>query len=263
MELVPNLFAYNKMMKKHNLFVSTIISVLLLTACGSSSKNSESADQISTQPVNVEQEINSLSASEKADGWELLFDGTSTNGWHNYLQTTLEGWQVEDGILFTPGKQGDIVTDREFENFEISLDWKIEDQGNSGVFFHIVEDPKYKRIHETGPEFQIIDNENYPAELTESQKTGANSDVKAPTVAAANAPGSWNSTRISVNQGQVEHWLNGQKILEYDMDSPEWKQLVADSKFADMDYAKIRKGRIGLQDHGGPVYFRNIKIREH
>src|SRR5690606_25412487 len=117
---VPNLFTHDKTMKKEQRFFSTIISALLLTACGTPSKNSESADHISTQPVNIEQEINSLSASEQADGWQLLFDGESTSGWHNYLQNTLEGWQVEDGILFTPGKQGDIVTDREFENFELS-----------------------------------------------------------------------------------------------------------------------------------------------
>lgn len=249
-------------MKKENLFFSAVISALLFTACGTSNENSQSDNQVSAEPLMAEQKINSLSEAEKADGWQLLFDGESTNGWHNYLKNTLEGWQVEDGILFTPGKQGDIVTDREYENFEITLDWKIEEQGNSGVFFHVVEDPKYKRIHETGPEFQIIDDENYPQELTENQKTGANSDVKAPTELAANAPGSWNSTRILVNQGHVEHWLNNKKILEYDMDSPEWKQLVADSKFATMDYAEVRKGRIGLQDHGGPVFFRNIKIRE-
>src|SRR5690606_35694392 len=113
-------------------------------------------------------------------GWELLFDGKSTNGWHAYLKDNPEEWQVQEGILYTPGKQGDIVTDREYENFDLVVEWKIEEQGNSGIFYHVVEDPNYPRMHETGPEFQIIDDQNYPQELTESQKTGANSDVKAP-----------------------------------------------------------------------------------
>ena len=238
----------------------------LLWGCGPTATSEVSSDG---QPDNIAVASNSdapadntLSDAEKTEGWELLFDGQNTNGWHNYLKENLEGWQVQDGILHTPGKQGDIVTDKEFENFELVVDWKIEEQGNSGIFYHVVEHQDYPRMHMTGPEFQIIDDENYPQELTENQKTGSNSDVKAPTASAANPPGSWNNTRISVNQGEVEHWLNGQKILEYNMNSAEWKQLVADSKFADMDYAKVQRGRIGLQDHGGPVFFRNIKIRE-
>lgn len=162
----------------------------------------------------------------------------------------------------TPGKQGDIVTDQEFENFELVAEWKIEEQGNSGIFYHVVEQAEYPRMHETGPEFQIIDDQNYPQELMENQKTGANSDVKAPSAAAANPPGTWNQVRIRVNKGKVVFWLNGQQIDDYDMESAEWQELVAKSKFAPMDYAKVRRGKIGLQDHGGPVAFRNIKIRK-
>lgn len=206
--------------------------------------------------------LNTLSEEEKAEGWQLLFDGKSTEGWHSYLKEQIEGWGVKDGMLTTPGGQGDIVTDNEYEHFELSLEWQIETQGNSGIFYYVVEKPEYPRMYETGPEFQIIDDENYPQALLESQKTGANSDVKAPSVLAAKAPGEWNHTRILVNRGHVEHWLNGQKVVEYDLHSPAWKALVAKSKFADMDYAKVHKGRIGLQDHGGPVAYRNIKIRE-
>lgn len=235
----------------------------LLAACGSSS-DSEKETQVVSPVVSIDKDnnINVLSDAEKAEGWKLLFDGKSTDGWHNYLKDNIEGWQANDGLLSTPGKQGDIVTDREYENFELIAEWKIEEQGNSGIFYHVVEDAAYPRMHETGPEFQIIDEANYPVELTENQKTGANSDVLAPNSLAANPPGEWNHTRIFVQQGKVEFWLNRKKITTYDMESAEWQKLVADSKFAPMHYAKVRKGRIGLQDHGGPVSFRNLKIKE-
>lgn len=251
-------------MKNKTLLCLGLIPGILL-ACGpaATSENSQhrqSTDIPDASQANVQAD-NLLSEAEKSEGWELLFDGQTTNGWHNYLKDNLEGWQARDGILYTPGKQGDIVTDQEYENFELLVDWKIEEQGNSGIFYHVVEHPDYTRMHMTGPEFQIIDDQNYPQELEENQKTGANSDVKAPDLAASNPPGEWNHTRISVDQGKVVFWLNGEQILDYDMESAEWQGLVAKSKFAPMDYAKVRRGRIGLQDHGGPVAFKNVKIK--
>lgn len=236
----------------------------LFSGCGpaSTSENSIESKTPSETALSAMPAPNALSDQEKEEGWQLLFDGNTTQGWHAYLKKEPPAWEVREGMLFTPGKRGDIVTDREFENFELLVEWKIEGQGNSGIFYHVVEHPDYPRMHETGPEFQIIDDRNYPQELTESQKTGANSDVKAPTSAASNPPGEWNQTRILVDRGRVTFWLNGEKINEYDMESTDWRELVAASKFAPMDYAKVRKGRIGLQDHGGPVGFRNIKIKK-
>lgn len=237
-------------MKPINLKGFLFIAMLPLAAC-SSSHSAE--DNSSTKIENIRE--------KEDDKWKLLIKGNSTEGWHSYLGDSATGWRVEDGVLFTEGKNGDIVTDELYENFELSLEWKIEEGGNSGIFYHVIESPEYKRIHETGPEFQIIDNENYPADLTEQQKTGALSDVLAPDEAAANAVGEWNHTRIIVNQGAVEHWLNDKKILEYQLGSDELKQQIAASKFAELPYAKVQSGRIGLQDHGGPVYYKNIKIR--
>lgn len=231
---------------------------LLASGCGPSSVDSGDVKQASGSSTS---QHNALSEKEKEDGWELLFDGKSTRGWHAYLGSDSLGWEVKDGVLMTPGKQGDIVTDQDFENFELLVEWKIEEQGNSGIFYHVVEQPDYPRMYETGPEFQIIDDHNYPQELMENQKTGSNSDVKAASVSASNPPGNWNQTRIRVDQGKVVFWLNGQQINDYDMESAEWQAMVAGSKFAPMDYAKVRSGKIGLQDHGGPVAFRNIKIR--
>lgn len=204
---------------------------------------------------------NSLAAGDNA-GFRSLIQDDSTAGWHTYLGGPVKGWKVEDGVLFTPGKQGDIVTDAIYENFELSLEWKIESKGNSGVFYNVVEDPANKRMHETGPEFQIIDDENYPQELTEQQKTGALSDVIAPNALVSKKPGEWNHTKIVVSNGSAEHWLNGKKILAYDLNSETLKGEIAKSKFSTLpSYAKSLKGRIGLQDHGGPVYYRNIKIK--
>lgn len=260
-------YTFNDMRMKNNIQMWTVmIGIALITSCSNEQK---SADVASTEAVTDKRrtaphadKLNVLSAEEKASGWQLLFDGVSTDGWHSFQKNTVEGWQVADGMLFTAGKNGDIVTNKEYENFEFTAEWKIEEQGNSGIFFYVVESPQYKRTYETGPEFQIIDDKNYPQKLKDSQKTGANSDVQAPTMFPSNKPGEWNTTRILVNRGHVEHWLNGHKILEYEFDSPEWKKLVAESKFSSLDYAKIRKGHIAFQDHGGPVAYRNIKIRE-
>ncbi len=193
--------------------------------------------------------------------WENLIGNHPSEHWHNYLKSDVTGWEIKDGILFTPGKKGDIVTNAEYSNFELEVEWKIDTGGNSGLFYYVVESPKYRRISETGPEFQIIDNDNYPVALTESQKTGSLSDVKAPEKAAVKPIGKWNKTRIIVQDGAAEHWLNGKKILSYQIGSEEWDRLVAASKFAKMDYGKTRSGRIALQDHGNKTWFRNIRIR--
>ena len=229
--------------KKSKLLSAVILSVFL-SCTGQASNDKKDLTQVETKE------------------WQLLIKDNSTAGWHNYLSDSVKGWQVEDVVLFNPGKQGDIVTDDVYENFELSLEWKIESHGNSGVFYNVVESSENKRMYETGPEFQIIDDSNYPQELTEQQKTGALSDVIAPSELTSNKPGEWNHTKIIVNNGNAEHWLNGKKILEYDLNSEELKNQIANSKFSTLpSYAKSLKGRIGLQDHGGPVYYKNIKIK--
>ncbi len=204
---------------------------------------------------------NVLTKKEIRQGWVLLFDGKTTNGWHNYLKEGISGWKAVDGELTTEGKNGDIVTDTEVANFELTIDWKIREKGNSGIFYYIVEDPQNKRMYESGPEFQIIDNENYPQKLTPNQVTGSASDVLPPSGDFTKPIGEWNVTRIVVKNGKAEHWLNGTKILSYDLDSAAWKEAVKNSKFAALNYAKTRKGKIGLQDHGDFVAYRNIKLR--
>ena len=194
--------------------------------------------------------------------WENIFNGKNLDGWHLYNSDKSVNWSVENGILFSNGGNGDIVTDAEFENFELEVEWKIKEGGNSGIFYCVQEEEQYKYLWHTGPEFQIIDDVNYPANLLEKQKTGSCSDVLPPTKLSSHSPGEWNSTRIIVFNGNVEHWLNGELVLRYSMDSQLWKEAVEQSKFSDLDYAKVRKGKIGLQDHGNPIYFRKIRIHE-
>lgn len=213
-------------------------------------------------PIFSQEGVATKAREKNKSTWQYLIKDNSTEGWHKYLGGTPEGWQVKEGVLFTLGKGGDIVTNEQYENFELSLEWKLEEKGNSGVFYYVVESPENKRIYETGPEFQIIDDINYPQELTEQQKTGALSDVIAPRKAQVKPIGQWNLTRIVSNKGKVEHWLNGRLILKYQLGSAELQQQIAASKFANLPfYAKARVGRIGLQDHGDPIYYRNIKIR--
>lgn len=208
---------------------------------------------------------NTLSAVEKAQGWALLFDGRTTNGWRGFrLDTMPSGWEVRDGALtrFAPGS--DIVTTKQYDNnFELQLDWKMDKGGNSGVFFDVVEDTSLHAIYESGPEFQILDNEAYADVTTPKTMTGANYALHAPIRDMRKPLGEWNHVRIIVSGNHVEHWMNGVKLLEYEMGSDDWKKRVADSKFKDMPkYGIVRRGYIGLQNHDATVAFRNIKLRK-
>jgi Domain of Unknown Function (DUF1080)/Glycosyl hydrolases family 2, sugar binding domain/Glycosyl hydrolases family 2, TIM barrel domain/Glycosyl hydrolases family 2 len=197
-------------------------------------------------------------------GGKPLFDGKTTDGWRGYRQQTMPaGWQVVDGALTRVGKAGDIVTVGEFENFELTLDWKIAPGANSGIFYRVVEHDEDTEMWMAAPEYQLIDDAGYPGPLKPTQKTAANYDLQPPGRDATKPAGSWNTTRIIVNGSHVEHWLNGDQIVSYELWSDEWNRLVAQSKFKDHPrYARARKGRIGIQDHGDWAAFRNIRIRE-
>ncbi|WP_417458100.1 3-keto-disaccharide hydrolase [Kordiimonas sp.] len=210
---------------------------------------------------------NTLSEHEKAAGWQLLFDGKTTDGWRSYGKPELSAeWHVEDGTLtFTPGKAGDIITEGTFTSFELSIDWKISVGGNSGIFFHVVEGPSYAYM--TGPEYQLLDNAGRDEPPLE--QAAALFALYAPSRDVSHAADSWNTSKLVVIGEQVEHWLNGVKVVEYDMSSDNFKARVAASKFSPTgrnaavmkDFAKARSGHIALQDHGDKIAFRNIKIK--
>jgi hypothetical protein len=207
---------------------------------------------------------NTLTAAEKADGWRLLFDGTSLAGWRGYRQTAApEGWKVVDGAIARVGKGGDLVSADTFSNFELQIDFRIAPKGNSGIFYHGVESADGP-IYHSAPEYQVIDNEGHPdAKNGPDRFCGANYVLDPPSNKDACKPaGEWNSARIVVNGAHVEHWLNGEKVVTYELWTPEWKAKVATTKFKDWPaYGMAKSGLIGLQDHGDEVAFKNIKIK--
>jgi 3-keto-disaccharide hydrolase len=214
---------------------------------------------------------NTLSDDEKKAGWRLLFDGRTTDGWRGYkMQQIPPGWKVIDGALVRvsggaggkgAGGGDDIITTEQFDNFELQLDWRVmEKAGNSGVVLRCSEDAATS--WHTGPEMQVLDNAAYPGRDVR-QLAGACYDLYAPSKDVSHPYGQWNTVRVVANGKHMEHWLNGTKVLEYELGSDDWKQRVAKSKFKDMQHFKDppMKGHICLQDHTARLEFRNIKIR--
>ncbi|QEH40757.1 DUF1080 domain-containing protein [Chitinophaga sp. XS-30] len=203
--------------------------------------------------------------SFSAGGWIPLFDGSSTAHWRGYQKDHLPAqWTIEDGALALTQKGGGyIVTREQFSNFELRLDWKISEGGNSGLLFHVSEDFRY--VYETGPEVQILDDERHPDAAKGAEgthKAGANYDLMAPLANAVKPAGAWNRVRLKVRNGHVQCWLNGRKVQDYRLGSTQWQNLVDKSKFAAMpQYGKTGYGHIALQDHGDKVWFRDIRVR--
>ena len=213
------------------------------------------------------QENNTLSKTEEANGWELLFDGRTTKGWRFFKGGEIEGWKVENGVLCNSGigsdYGGDIITTEMFKDFELTLEWRIDSLSNSGVFYHVQEFDSIKAIYESGPEYQLMDdtNDRNPNTLA-SQLTGANYSMNRPIGAISKPLTQWNKTRIIIKGAHVEHWLNGVKVVEYELWSKDWLRRKKISKWKNYPYYGIAKeGHIGLQDHGGLTCFRNIKIK--
>lgn len=205
--------------------------------------------------------MNTLTAAEKAAGWTLLFDGKSLEGWRAYeAGKPAAGWAVVDGALTRVGSGGDIVTSGMYRNFELTLEWNVEPGGNSGVFYRAA--PGSKWIYHSAPEMQVLDDERHADGKSPLTSAGANYGLHPAPRGVVKPAGQWNHVRLLVNGNHVEHWLNGQKIVAYELGSPDWLVLVAKSKFAEWpEYGKATEGFIGLQDHGNRVAFRNIKLR--
>lgn len=214
--------------------------------------------------------INTLTKEEKAEGWSLLFDGKTLDGWKDYNGDSLtEPWHVVDGCIQAKGEgsesSGYIVTEKEYENFIVSWDWKLSKGGNSGLLYHVVENPLFKVPFVTGPEYQLIDEPNFPEKLEEWQKTGVDYAMYLPDKSKMkiNPYGEWNNSKIVFDNGHVEHWLNGEKILEFEAWTEDWFKRKNSGKWSNApEYGLAKKGVICLQDHGYPASFRNIKIKE-
>lgn len=215
---------------------------------------------------------NQLSKQESGQHWRLLFDGKSLNGWSGFQQSTLpRAWHVEEGALalppFTgreppPAERGYIRTTDAFENFELRLQWAVAPGGNSGIFFFVREGVE-SRIWQVAPEMQILDDARHEDGIETSHRAGGLYDLYPPKCNALRPAGQYNDVRLVVNHGHIEHWLNGYRVAEYQLDSPDWRARVAKSKFADMqEFGKAHEGYLALQDHGDAVRFRNIRVRQ-
>lgn len=208
-----------------------------------------------------QEQHNTLTAEERAAGWELLFDGSTTDAWRGFrLDSIPEGWQAVDGALTRVGRGGDIITTDQFGDFELTLDWKVAEGGNSGILFRVTEEAD--RVWKSGPEMQVLDDERHPDGRAPVTSAGSNYALHAPTEHAVHPAGTWNSVRLVVQGHHVQHWLNGVLVVEYDLGTPQWEEMVAATKFDTLPfYGRVPVGHIALQDHGDWVAYRNIKIR--
>ena len=205
-----------------------------------------------------------MDAPDPDTGWIALFDGTDLSAWRGYQREDVPaGWQARDGLLvFDPsaGEGGDLVTRESFGDFELELDWRVEPGGNSGIFYRADEDPDVIWHH--APEMQILDDDAHADGDNPATSAGAAYALYPATEDVVRPAGEWNRVRIVARGPRIEHWLNGTKIVEYEVGSPDWDRRVADSKFADYPgFGEAAEGLIGLQDHGDTVWFRNIRIR--
>jgi hypothetical protein len=255
--------------------IFAILAVAVMASCNDAGNQTEAdASKTDSSMTNNDSSaaLNTLTDAEKSEGWQLLFDGSTKNGWHVYNKgSDGAAWKVEDGALYidttykVDGKRagnGDLVTDDEFDNFELSLEWKIGKGGNSGIIFLSKEDPKYDASYFTGPEMQVLDAGHADANI-EKHRAGDLYDLISASPQTVKPAGEWNQVRIIVNNGNLEFYLNGPKVVSTTLWDDNWKKMVAGSKFkAWKDFGTFKKGHIVLQDHGDPVWYRNIKIKK-
>ena len=273
-------------MKMKSLLFAFIIGILVFQACETKSGGGEDEEADTTAVTETENDtetvaetpLNTLSEKEAEEGWVLLFDGKTSEGWRGYGKDIFPSdWQVVDGTLYMAASGrgeagskngGDIIYDKKFKNFDLKLEWKVSEGGNSGIFYLGQEADDYDFIWKTAPEMQILDNERHPdAKLGKDNNRQAGSlyDIYPADPQNAKPAGEWNQVEIIVYNGTVVHKQNGETVVEYHLWTPKWEKDVADSKFPGLNenWADVaQEGYIGLQDHGDDVWFRNIKIKE-
>ncbi|MEZ4810973.1 MAG: DUF1080 domain-containing protein [Allomuricauda sp.] len=252
----------------HTKLIGLISLILLIASCKNETKKDGEAVW-HTKKVAVENEThNQLLDIEKQQGWELLFDGKTLNGWHVYnTPNEISVWEVKNGELHRNPKietqnNEDLVTDKAYKNYELVLEWKISNRGNSGIFLNVQEKPEVATAYQTGPEYQILDPNHMDYGLP-LKKTGCLYGFSPQKNEAITKAGQWNQTRIVQHNGKVEFYLNGTLTAEEDFTLPGWKDKIADTHFKDYpEFGQATQGKIALQDWYFEVWFRDIKIRE-
>jgi hypothetical protein len=265
-------------MKKLGLL--TLALVFALVSCKNSSNSGHKHDEnckhdhkkLTKQEVSI---LNGLTQKEMNEGWKLLFDGKTSKGWRGFKKQHFpKAWEVVDGTLHIKGSGrgeagskdgGDIIYDQQFENFHLSLEWKAQKAGNSGIFY-LGQEGKYDYIWQSAPEMQVLDPNHPDAMLGKNGNRQAGSLYDLVPAKPQNVkPGQWNKAEVICYKGTVVHKQNGETVVEYHLWTEEWKKMVAGSKFPKLnkDWANVaKKGYFGVQDHGDDVWFRNIKIKE-
>jgi hypothetical protein len=236
-----------------------------MAGCGSSADESASTDS-STPSTALPDSVNTLTDAERQNGWQLLFDGQSLDGWRGFKRDSVpDGWTVANGAMHFVGTASSqdgappltLITDSTFANFDLRFEWKIAAEGNSGVMYRVSEQEDLP--YETGPEYQILDNSTTEDSV---HKSGALYGLYAPSTDMTRPIGTYNEARIVVRGAHMEHWLNGTKLLEAEIGSDTWTERVAGTKFANWpNFAQMNEGHIALQDHGHPVWVRDVKIQ--
>ncbi len=244
--------------------LKTLIIALLIVGCKETKKETEESKAV----------VDDATMMPDQDTWAIIFDGETFDGWHEYLkQDVSDNWKIEDGamVLYPPderedGEQFNLVSNDSYTDFELSMDWKISEGGNSGVMWGVKEIEELGQPYETGPEVQVLDNEGHPdGKNGTSHQSGALYDMVSPSEDVTKPIGEWNNMVITINhktnEGNVV--LNGVEVVDFPVNDPEWGEMVSESKFADWEhFAKYSNGKIALQDHGNQVAFKNIKIKE-
>jgi hypothetical protein len=242
-----------------------LLLIVFILACAKTQSETsvQTSMQPSPQPSQQAGAMNTLTSAERAAGWRLLFDGTTTNGWRGFKMTSMPAeWMVMDGTLMKHAHTEDIVTRDQFGDFELAFDWRLSPGGNAGVFYRATEE--YEKVYWSATEYQLLDDARHPDGQDPTRTAASNYALYAPKVKAVKPAGEWNSGRIVVKGNHAEHWLNGQKVVEYDYFSPDWESKVKASKFNEWPkYGRSTRGFIAIQgDHEGELSLRNIKIRE-
>ena len=252
-------------MKKLTLPILILVVIGVMTSCGKSKPKDALALYAE---IAMNEAPNTLTAGEKHNGWKLLFDGKTTDGWHGYnMKVFPDCWKIEDFSL-TMNSQGgkedqDIITNMKYRDFALFVEYKLTKGANSGVIFQVAEDSKYKFPYETGPEFQVIDHENWPDKLEDWQINGANYAMYPPVVRPYKALGEWNQLFLVVKGNFVTQILNGQVVVKYEKNSEEWKKLRNSGKWSNFpDWGKFDEGYISLQNHGTKVWYRSVKLKK-
>ncbi|MEO5682784.1 MAG: DUF1080 domain-containing protein [Chitinophagaceae bacterium] len=234
---------------------------VLLAACGSS-------ESTATKDAAADSATTANTVKDTSNGWQSLFDGSTTAGWHTYGQPAANArWKVMNGTLTldTSVKDGgDLVTDQLYENFDLKLEWKIAKNGNSGVIFLVQEDTaKYDHTYKSGPEMQVLDNDGHPDGKIIKHRAGDLYDLIKSTSEPVKPVGEWNQAELVVNKGKLDLILNGVTTVSTTLWDDNWKKLVAGSKFKDMpNWGTFTSGKLALQDHGNAVWYRNIQIKK-